>query len=188
MKIEQDDESGPSLADILNKATRDLGNKREPVRHKKPNFYAAYRYRNKIKFAMDYLLSTYGQSPSKKFLIVAFGRKWRRALDANYPEHPTEVALSMVAFCLASALEKTLSQQNKELAAFALRAGNKAEPVAAHIFKVLEAAYSLSTDNRVAVKAIGYHALAALDGYSGDEREAFVSERLLDELLQNNNG
>lgn len=174
--------SGKALGEILDEALARVEKGHVPTPRKPPNPIAAYRFRNKVRFIMDDILRTYGSSRSKTFLIGAFGMRWRAALNSTYGDDPRTVAVSLIAEVLPCALEKSLSDDQRKLALYAIREDVRSEPVANHILNVFAAAEQYCPDNRVEVMNIIYHAVAALEGYRGADRVEHVRQRFIEHL------
>lgn len=170
-----------TLAGILNEALQRAEAGKLPPKRKKPNLLAAYRHRNKVRFYLDSMLRTYGNSPSKVFLRGAFGSTWRKVLNFTYGDEPRAVAVSVMADLIGSALERSLTDDQRKLALYALQEGVGTEPVAIHLRNVFSDLGGY-VEHRVELLNVYYHAIAALEGFRGADRMERVRRRFIEHL------
>lgn len=150
----------------------------------KPNFYSAYRHRNKVRFVMDQLLATYGRNRSRTFLVATFGAfTWQRAVNATYGDDPTDVALSIVAYCIGKAFERVPESERSD-ALEALFSNDRSNIIADHVFRIVDMALVLRPNNRVFALTITYQAVGALQGLSENDRDDFVRNACLNHILE----
>jgi hypothetical protein len=145
---------------------------------------ARMRFKRQTMVLVRHIFATYGSVPTARFLQTTFGHNLGRMLSnwAASDLKPEEAA-SIIAIKTLGVVLRTLSEDSKQLALFALRNDNRGEHVWNHLRAVISTVYDITSNENFRDAAI-YQIMGALQGLSGEDLENYRGERQVADVIK----
>lgn len=146
--------------------------------------YFKYRYTNKALLQMEFILSSiYPMSP-KELLKAIFHENWKHSIyESYYDGKSVEYASAMASLLTIRHIVGSISSDDRELALFAIKAGNGANPAANRFLEIIDR-IKLVGRNEVIYEAACAELGGALQGLQGAPLDDFRTAHLIDGAIR----